>query len=675
MIGQQITGADGKPTSGLQLGTTTYNPGHEVLELWAQCQRDYQVAWSLQHRAFDEFDSVSLLQRAKLDQQLFGAFVGAQYYPKHKAWRWRGRKNTARNKLISILAHLRAGMLYPLVSAANEENEIDKSSARVMRILIENHLREAGYEMKFLSMVLSALVNPASIIEVKYLEAIQRVKQQMQNGEVQIIEAVDTLLSGLNLSIVPIDQFLITDFYTNDVQRQPVVIRVNRISWDQARKVYGTHPDFKYVAAGKTRVVMAGSEGNTLFDVEWTEGDRYAVQELTFYYRDEDVEATFVGGVFMGNTHNPYNTNPFKHRRMSLVGDQWVSIPVYPFAKMYFEPIDPSGRFFYGKSGAFKEYWDDQTQNKMHQLLIDGTYLDVFKPMFIQGLSKVDSTVIAPGAVIGIPAGSQVNPFSLGTNLSAAYQALQKQETDMAESTQDKIMEGMVTPGVTATQTIQAQNQARIFLGVFGLMVGDMIRQMGELVMDCTIQNTTSMEVDASLPESLRFKNKTILAKGKEKGKEITNKIMFTDAFMGQKMTPEERNQYEWKLWEDAGGANATSVLYHVNPYKFARLKYSLQVDPDQIINHAMGNNRLQKLAAFQMLTDPRVVPYTNQKAVVEDFVIEEYAEGDPDRYKAQEGMNEMMQAVMSMQGQGGNKNAPLPAMSSLSEQGVMSLM
>ena len=112
--------------------------------MFSKCQNDYQRAYNLQHRTFDEFDGLSLLQRARRDQQTFGAFVGAEYIPAHKSWRWRGRKNTARNKLISILAHMISGMLYPLVSASNEEDEPDKLAARVMRIIVEDHLKKAG---------------------------------------------------------------------------------------------------------------------------------------------------------------------------------------------------------------------------------------------------------------------------------------------------------------------------------------------------------------------------------------------------------------------------------------------------------------------------------------------------------------------------------------------------
>lgn len=661
MIAFTPTDKDGEPVDqgGNKLSVSAYNPNEDIKKLFARCQMDYGMSYRLQHRPFDEFDGMSLLQRARVDQQTFGAYVGAEYIPEHKKWRWRGRKNTARNKLIGILAHMLAGMLYPFVYAYNESDEEDKMTARVMRILVENHLKKAGYDMNFLFAVTSALVNPAVFVEVEYVEAMQKIKEKMKDGSYKVTEAVDELLSGIGLHIVPIDQILLADFFTFDLQRQPNIVRVRRIPYDEARKIYaGKYFDesgkdqFDYVEAGKTRWLLTGQEHQTLYDIEWTEADRNYVQEATFYYRPEDLEVTFVGGVYMGEMNDVYNSNRFKHRRMSLLKGEWKSAPIYPFAKTGFEPLDPSGRFAYYKSAAFKEYWDDAAQNKMHQLLYDGTYLDVFKPLFMSGVSKVDGTVIVPGATVGMPQGAVVTPYQLGSNLSAAMNVLTKEEVDMSESTQDKIMSGQVEKGITAYATMKAEQNARVFLGVFGVMIADLVKQVGELVIDCIIQHTTVGEVDATIPEALRMKYKTIIARGKESGKDVTNKIIMTDRDMGREMSSEEKNQREWELFFKNGGLETDQYVFEVNPYKFARHKFSLYIDPDRITMRSTGTDQMRKDRAFALLTDPRVAPYTDQEAVVQDFVIDEYSDGDPDRYKRKENEQDLLGSVLNL-GQG----------------------
>jgi len=671
MISGIVTDKEGNPTdgNGKKLSASAYQPPKEVMDLFAQVQNDYTVAYNLQHRPFKEFDGISLLERARRDQESFGAYVGAEYVPAQARWRWKGRKNTTRNRLIGILAHMLSAMLFPYVRAVNDQNEEEKESAKVMQILIEDHLKKAGYEHKFLYMVISALVNPAVFVGIEYVEALQRVKVRGTDNRVKVLEVVDELLSGLQMHIIPIDEILLADFFTFELQRQPYVIRVRRIPWDEARALYGDHEDFEYVEAGQTRVVLTGQENQTLYDIEWTEADRDYVQEITAYYRSEDLQVTFVGGVFMGNKEDVYNTNTFEHRRMVAHEGGWITAPVYPFAKSGFEPLDPTGRFAYYKSAAFKAYWDDASINRAYQLLQDGMFLDVIKPNFISGIAKVDGTVIAPGASIALPKDAAVTPYSLGSNLAAAAQVLVVNKEDLAESTQDESQGGIAEQGITATGVAVAERNAKLILGVFGLMTANLVEQIGSLVMDCIIQHATVPQVDANVPNGKKYL--TFLAKGEENGKNVTNKIMFTDKHMGREYTKEEVREEEWRLYNQTGDSprerySSDLRLYEVNPYQFARMRYTTFMDADKIVSRSMGTDRERKMLAFNMMTDPRVAPYTDQKAVIEDFVVDEFAEGDPDRYMAKIDPNQMM----GMMGQ--NMGAPNPAMAAPQQQPVL---
>lgn len=661
MIGNVVTSAEGNPldSGAKKLEVSSFVPTAEVKKFFAQFQKDYLNAWILQRKPLDEFDGYSLLDRARIDQETFGAFVGVQFLPVHKKWRWRGRKNTARNKVVGILAHLLAGMLFPFVFAQNERDEEDKWSARVMGILIEEHLRKANYEIKFMYFVLSMLVNPAVYASVEYVVALQKVKQKLKDGKIEIAEAVDEMLSGIQLHVLPIDELLLGDLYTGTgiLHTQPNIFRERRISYDAARSIYaGRFFDasgkdlFDYVEAGKTRWMSAG-ENAQLFDVEWTEADQNFVQEVTGYYRSEDIQVTFVGGIPMCSHENIYNSNPFEHRRMVSQGDKWLSVPVYPFAMSGFEPIDPTMRFVYYKSASFKEYWEDKKINEIDRLLVDGVKLDVMKPMFFSGVAKVTSTVMAPGATVGMPPNAKVDAYSLGPNLAAAYKVIQDGEKDMSESTQDKVMQGSTEPNVTATQTVVAQRQARIFLGVAGIGVAWLVKQIGELAMDCEIQHTTIGELDATIPEAMRMKYKIILAQGKDKGKNVTNRIVFTDRYMGRDLSAKEARRREWALWKKAGGEGSDQRIWEVNPYKFARTRYTMFVDADKIVARSMGTDRQEKALAFERLSDPRVLPFTDPEAVATDFVIEEFSDGDPDRYKRKKGQEEMMQSLMGLVG------------------------
>jgi len=681
MVGQKITGADGKPLDNYKsLSESSYQPPDAVKKLYAKVQQDYWVAYALQHREFKEFDGHSLLSRTRLDQETMSTYVGCEYVPKQKQWRWKGRKNISRNKLFAILARAIAGMLYPFAYAKNEKNENDAMSARVARYLIEDALRKANYETQFMFMILSALSQPCVWVEVEWIEAMQRIKQRMADGSIKILEAIDQLLTGLNLNIIPIGELLCADFYSGcgkNIQRQPYMIRVRRLSWDQARKQYsGKHFNadgtdlFDFVQAGKTRVLLAGQENQTLFDIVWTEADIDEVQEFTAFYRDEDLEVTFVGGVFMGNEEDPYNSNPFTHRRLCLIDNQWVSIPVYRFAQTGYQPMDPTGRFLYYKSAAANMFWDDAALNKMHQLFFDATQLDVFKPMFLSGVGKVDTKVMVPSATIGMPMGATATPFNLGPNLAMAYQAFMQQNNDLEATSQanpagatQPTAPGQQPSAITAQQVQAQQEQAKMLMSPFALMIGDLIQQIGELTWDCIVSHETVGELDDTVPGSLNLKYKQFLIKGKEKGKQITNKIMFSTENMGKQFTDDQILKKEWALYDMTGKtpearSKSDMRIYLVNPYQLARMSVTIWIDPDQIVDKSLGAERERKMRAFNILTDPRVVPFTDQKNVVDDFAIEEYGGDDPNRYKNKGPIQPPTQNGM-IPGQGGEGGGP----------------
>ncbi len=663
MIAGVVTNEQGEPVDGegKALTVSPYNPPEEILKLFAQVQKDYLSNYGLQNRPFNEFDQLSLLQRTNLDQQTFGAFVGATFLPATQSWRWRGRKNTARNKIIGILAHIISGMLYPFVYAYNEDNKEDEMTAKVLRILIENHLKKADYEMKFMFMMLSALVNPAVFVEIEYVEALQRIKTKLKDGSYKVEMAVDELLSGIGMNIVPIDQILLADFFTFDIQRQPNICRVRRISYDEARAIYQgkyfieNKDQFDYVQASKTKVVQSGQSKQIVYDIDWTTADQNFVQEITMYYRGEDLEVTFVGGVFMGNYKDIYNSNCFKHRRMSMIGNEYKSIPIYPFAKSGFEPLDPNGRFAYYKSAAFKEFWDDASLNRMYQLAQDGTFLDVIKPIFGSGVASLNADAMVPGNFIGMPQGATVTPYQLSPNVNAALALMRQNSDDLSLSTQDALQSGVAEKGITATASMKAEQNAKVIMNVFSTMVADLVRQIGALVMDDVLAHTTVGEIDATIPEALNMKYKTIRLQSKENGRDVTNIVNFDTDMMSPNFNEEKANELEWKMFEENGGMDAKTFEYRVNPYKFARCSFSMYVDPQQIISRSLGTDQMRKERAFQMLMDPRVMPYINVPEVVDHFILEEYSEGDPDKFKAQP--NDMMNAMMP----GGQGGIPTP--------------
>ncbi len=663
MIGGLNTNDDGNPEP---LLTKKFAAPEDVRKLWELVRQDYFQAYALQNRPFEEFDMLSLLQRMNLDQQTWGAFVGANYSPGDQQWRWQGRKNTARNKIIGILAHVVSSMLYPFVYAYNEDNEEDKLTARVMRILIENHLKKTNYDDKFLYMMCSALVNPAVFVQVECVEALQKIKYK-RDGKWMTDEVIDEVLTGIHLNLVPVDQMMLADFYTPNIQDQPYILRVRRLNYDQAKNLYKG----KYMWKGQdvfdsvrkgdmTQNVGAGRDYQTIYNIDWTLADQNFVQEITAYYKAEDLEVTFVGGVLMGNYEDVYNTNPFKKRRLTTnkKGD-YVTAPVYPFAKTGFEPLDPNRRFAYYKSAAFKEFWDDASLNRAYQLAQDSSYLGAFPPSMITGVTNIESSIMVPGYTFGAPKDASLTPAFQQRNLPALQALIQQNADDMSLSTQDQLQSGQALPGVTATASVKAEQNARIIMTVFATMISSLIKEIGQLYVDDILLHTTQGEIDATIPDEMKIKYRQIRTSTKENGKDMNNIVHFDPNMALPTFTEDKKKELEWKLFTENGGMNPHTYTYIVNPYKFAKAQFLVYVDPDVIVSRSIGTDQARKERLLNFAMNPAISPFLNMKEVVDKLIIEDLAEGDPDKFKADE--NQMANAMFGGQTQPGAVPSPVP--------------
>lgn len=630
----------------------------DVKRLWEHVRQDYFTAYALQNRPFQEFDQLSLLQRMNLDQQTWGAYVGANYSPTDQSWRWQGRKNTARNKIIGILAHVVSAMLYPFVYAYNEDNKEDELTARVMRILIENHLKKTKYEDKFLYMMCSALVNPAVFTQVECIEALQKIKYK-KDGKWVIEEVIDEVLSGIHLNLVPVDQMMLGDFYTPDIQNQPYIIKVRRISYDEAKKIYKGKYTWKgqdvfdsVMKGDMTQAVGAGRDLQTIYNIDWTLADQNFVQEITAYYKGEDLEVTFVGGVLMGEYDDVYNTNPFKKRRLTTnKKGEYVTMPVYPFAKTGYEPIDPNRRFAYYKSAAFKEFWDDASLNRAFQLAQDSSYLGAFPPSMITGVTgPIDSSIMVPGYTFGAPKDAALTPAFQQRNMPSLQFLMQQNTDDMSLSTQDALQSGQAERGVTATASLKAEQNAKIMMTAFSRMISNLVSDIGQLYVDDVLLHTTQGEVDATVPEGIRVKYNTIRLQTKEEGKDMNNVINFDPNMSLPTFDDRKAEDLEWKIYNENGKDSPHTYSYVVDPYKFAKAQFTVYVDPNVIVSRSLGTDQLRKERLLNYALNPAISPFLNVKEVVDKLVIDELAEGDPDKYRADE--NQLANAMFGGQQQ-----------------------
>ena len=622
MIGNAIRDKDGKIVDET-VTVSAYQPSKEVIGLTKEIRDDYATGNNNIHRPFEEFNDKSLVMLMNDNQRAFNSYVPVQSSNPDEAWKAQTVRPLTRNKIISIAAHMTSTVTVPDVTAQNDEDNEDKEAAWVMKDLIEWTVENSDYTESFLFAVIGALVNPAVILKAEFREVMQSIKVRQQNGDLTKREVKDEILSGFKTMVVPTDEFLIANFYEYELQRQRFVIRRRFIEFDEARSEYGNHDNFVHVRPG-VNVFYSDQEG-MFYEQRDTNLDSQ-VEEVTYYNRLEDTEVVYVNGIYMGDEDTEANRMSHRDTR---------DRPKYPYAKGGYEPIDEK-HFFYYKSAVSKLGPDQQLVDTLYNMVLDGTFLSLMPPVNIFGEEDIDSGVVYPGVVNMFSKSTQVETMETGKNLTAGYNALGLVEKSMSESSQDELQQGITpTGGRTAFEISQLQENARVQLGLFGKMIGQLVVDFGHLMVEDIVNHMTVPQVEEITAGTPRLKFRGFLLHDKvENGREVSRKIVLTDEMFGKDFSEEERLQESFKVAREQGGLKSETRLIKVNPALFRRLKFMLTITADAMLPQNEFLKKALNLEAYdRMIGNPQV----DQKAVTRDFLVETFAEGDVDKYMAQQ--------------------------------------
>jgi hypothetical protein len=610
---------------------SAYNPSKEVQELTARIARDYQLGYTNWNKPLNEFNGRSVIEEINANQKSFNSYIPPKSEDPDESWRAQTVRPIVRNKLISIAAHVTASIIFPEVFAQTDTDEEDRMAAQIMRDLIAHVIETSNYSRAFVVAVISALVDPAVVVNQGYQEVMRTVKRMKDDGTYSKEEIIDEALSGFYTQVIPLSEFYIANLYEADVQKQRFVIRQRYLDYYDAEAIYGGHENFKYVKAGAQVVFDAQTE--TFYEVVDDENPNL-VHEVTYYCRSKDLELTFIGGVIMCDSEYPIQRED----------------KLYPFAMSGYEPIN-NGLFALYKSAANKLGPDEDLINTLYNMVMDGTFLALMPPMALYGDEEVNSSVIVPGGITSLHEDSKLEAIGPKSDLRAGLLAIEETEKSMAETSSDNLRSGISTGGErTAYEVQQLQENAQKILGLFGKYIGFLVKDIGTLMVGDILQYMTVPDLKkfTSLSDPLAYK--TILLPDQVMGgKKVTKKIQFTEDASGDK---EDIYESGMKILKEEGGLKSNLRLYKVNPQIFRQMKYRIKISPDALSQQSKALERALNLELYDRAI---ANPYIDHQKLTQDFLFETYKPGQSDKYmKTQEKMQEELgQQLPQAPGQG----------------------
>lgn len=544
-----------------------YSPDEETREVQEMVLKHFVLSTVNMYTPRVEFNDLSLVTRDQYDQMAFNTYQPnngeAWEGSPQSAWRSRAIRPVVRNKCMSIAAHATARLIFPKVFAYNNQSDEQQEAATVMEDLMEWSGDVSNYPFVALMRVITAMSSPASIGYTEYGEVMRNVKVEKGSDGKWIEKRVrDESYPCFMDEVVPTTQLYIENIYEPDIQKQGWLIWRKVYAFSVAQTKYnGVYDNFKYIRPGvQTIYDDANRQFYYVYDPNMRQED---VEEIMYWNKNLDLKLIQVNGVMLTEKDEP---NPRQDK-------------LYPFDKFGYEPIN--NRFFYYKSLAFKLQHDSEIVNTLYQMVIDGTYLSIFKPMVNVGGEIIASDVIVPGSVTTLSdPNADLRAINVGSDLKSGLETLSVVEQSINEGSQEPLQNGQDNNqqgGTTAYEISRLEANANTVLGLFLQMIAKHVKDFGKLRMDDIIQYLTLPDVsDITGDPELTYK--TFFVKGNPKVGGKNKKIEFTNDVPDTTNKEDHLNMsYEVKQEEKDKGMTISKA----NPQMFRELQYMVVCSPD----------------------------------------------------------------------------------------------
>lgn len=421
----------------------------------------FRITADDRNRHFEYFDGQSLIEY--LNDSVRRFITNIDVREDIEDWQSIVHNQFTRTKVLAILSKVVKVLPIAEFSARGDE---DTRRAQILNSLYEYAEDIDDYEELMLFVLLEAIVKGTAIGYEGVEKKTKNYRDVKGFGDDITITETKEVTTNLFGGIVPLEEFYPSSVSIRNIKSMPFCFWVKEMSYTKFKMDWDMFERSKFVVGkGTTQPERAEQP----FYVDHISGQiQEGNVELIRYYNEEtDEYVVMANGVWLNpimiDGKEVISPLPFNHKKL-------------PFWDIKFDFFGSD--FFYGKSLPDRLKTLQDVINVLNNMLLDQSFLTVFKPILTNGIDSIEDDFLRPGRRIpvdtqGLSLRDAYMPLDLGTPSGWHQYILEYTKRTMEEASLDQVSSGQAGVGgrTTAEEIRTAAEGVASILGLFGRMI------------------------------------------------------------------------------------------------------------------------------------------------------------------------------------------------------------
>lgn len=421
----------------------------------------FKSAQDNRNRSFENFDGSTLIEYIEDSYRRYNTNVDMR--DDMEDWQSSIHDPFTRNKVNAILGKVVS--VLPIAEVQPRGDEDDRK-ALIVSNLYEYSEDVDDYEEFLITMLNEAIVKGTAIGYEGH--ELKETKIRNIKGSGDDIKVTNDIRkeNKLTATVVKLEDFYPSSVGFRRIKDMPRCWWRNKMNFQQFMMDFSMYDKSKYVQPHRT---LYGEDEDVPYYFDYISSDVMdgEVEVIRYYDKENDQFIILANGIWLNpimiKDTEEVSPLPFNHKEL-------------PFFDIKFELF--SSDFFYGKSLPDKLKNLQDVLNVLTNMLLDQSFLTVFKPILTNGFDSVEDDYLRPGRrtpvdTQGLPIRDAFMPLDMGTPSGWHQYILEYTRKVMEEASLDKVSSGQAGAGdrTTAREINVAAEGVSSMLGLFGRWV------------------------------------------------------------------------------------------------------------------------------------------------------------------------------------------------------------